>query len=305
MGELAGRRLRRASRRPTRRSPTTQVLRRALQYAATFGYIGLAASAGLASAPRRRRARRRGRDAPRPDSAIPVGRQESSRLARSRAGAKKPARVCTSRRLSAREGVATVARQRRRCSTLTCDVAVPPRPSVRRRHRLVRCAMPHLVRHCGVRAIATPLRAGLADGTIDAISARPCAGRRRQQSSLPFAEAEPGAIGRELLPPPRRSALQMREAKIPAGRGACPHYSRADRPGYSASSARPSATPGAAADVCIVAIDETPRTVTRDALQGARAEEHADSGPRARRAGSRHTAGRRADRLSIRMPAAG
>jgi dihydroorotase len=142
---------------------------------------------------------------------------------------------------------------------LTCDVAV---------HHVHLCdidigwfdAQCHLVPPLrGVRD-RDALRAGLADGTIDAICSdhAPVDDDGKQ---LPFAEAEPGAIGLELLLP--LTLKWAREASI-----ALP-----------AALARITTEParvlgidaghlglGAAADICIVALDEA-WTVTRETLK--------------------------------------
>jgi dihydroorotase len=162
-------------------------------------------------------------------------------------------------RLSTREGVARVREAKRAGLKLTCDVAV---------HHVHLCdidigwfdAQCHLVPPLRSARDRDALRAGLADGTIDAICSdhAPVDDDSKQ---LPFAEAEPGAIGLELLLP--LTLKWAREAKIPLPAALAritvePARVLGVDAGHLAA--------GAAADVCIVAIDEA-WTVTRDALE--------------------------------------
>ncbi|MFI4954249.1 MAG: amidohydrolase family protein, partial [Burkholderiales bacterium] len=103
------------------------------------------------------------------------------------------------------------------------------------------------------------LRAGLADGTIDAICSdhAPVDDDAKQ---LPFAEAEPGATGLELLLP--LTLKWAREARVPLAAAlsritADPARVLGIDAGHLA--------PGAPADVCIADLDRD-WTVTREAL---------------------------------------
>ncbi len=175
----------------------TQVLRRAMQYAATFGYCvwlrpqdaylarggvahdgEIATRLGLASIP---------------SCAETIALDTIIALA-SETGA----RVHIAR-LSTHEGVDRLRQAKKAKLPLSCDVAI---------HHVHLCdidigwfdAQCHLVPPLrGVRD-RDGLRAGLADGTIDAICSdhSPVDDDNKQ---LPFAEAEPGATGLELLLP--------------------------------------------------------------------------------------------------------
>ena len=117
-------------------------------------------------------------------------------------------------------------------------------------------------RRCAASATATALRAGLADGTIDAICSdhAPVDDDSKQ---LPFAEAEPGATGLELLLP--LTLKWAHEAKIPLAAALARITTEPARVlGIDAGHL----APGAAADVCIFAIDEA---WTRHARGAARA----------------------------------
>jgi len=102
-------------------------------------------------------------------------------------------------RLSTAEGVAMVAAAKREGLPVTCDVAV---------HHLHLCdvdigwfdSMAHLVPPLRGTRDRAALRAGVADGTIDAVCSdhAPVDDDGKQ---LPFGEAEPGATGLELLLP--------------------------------------------------------------------------------------------------------
>jgi dihydroorotase len=235
----------------------TQVLRRALQYAATFDYRvwlrpqdanlarggvahdgEVATRLGLAAIPA---------------SAEIIALDTILTLARETG-----ARVHIAR-LSAYEGVARVREAKRAGLKVTCDVAV---------HHVHLCdvdigwfdAQCHLVPPLrGVRD-RDGLRAGLADGTIDAIRSdhAPVDDDAKQ---LPFAEAEPGATGLELLLP--LTLKWAREAKVPLAAALARITTEpAGVLGIDAGHLGP----GAPADVCVFALDE-PWTVTREALR--------------------------------------
>jgi dihydroorotase len=142
---------------------------------------------------------------------------------------------------------------------VTCDVAV---------HHIHLCdidigwfdAQCHLVPPLrGVRDRAA-LRVGLADGTVDAICSdhAPVDDDSKQ---LPFAEAEPGATGVELLLPLTLKWAQEANIGLPAALARIttePARVLGVEAGHLAT--------GAAADVCVFTIDE-PWTVTREALK--------------------------------------
>jgi dihydroorotase len=235
----------------------TQVLRRALQYAATFDYRvwlrpqdahlarGGVAHDGVV-------ATRLGLAAI-PASAEIIALDTILTLARETG-----ARVHIAR-LSTHEGVARVREAKRAGLKVTCDVAV---------HHIHLCdidigwfdAQCHLVPPLrGVRD-REALRAGLADGTIDAICSdhAPVDDDSKQ---LPFAEAEPGATGVELLLPLTLKWAQEAKIPLPAALARItvePARVLGVETGHLAI--------GASADVCIFAIDE-PWTVTREALK--------------------------------------
>ena len=127
---------------------------------------------------------------------------------------------------------------------MTCDVAV---------HHVHLCEMDigyfdaqcHLVPPLRSVRDRDALRAALADGTIDAICSdhTPVDDDAKQ---LPFAEAEPGATGLELLLPLTLKWAQRSEDA--AGRGARPHHRRAGA--GARRRCRPSRR-GRAADVCV------------------------------------------------------
>lgn len=177
----------------------TQVLQRALQYAATFGHAvwlrpqdawlgqGVAASGPMAT--------RLGL-AGIPAAAEVIALQTLFELLRGvqRAGAGARVHLC---RLSSASGVALVRAAKAEGLPVTCDVSV---------HNLFltdtdigyfdsRCRLQPPLRQQADRAA---LRAGLADGTIDALVSdhTPVSADGK---SLPFAEAEPGASAVELL----------------------------------------------------------------------------------------------------------
>ena len=235
----------------------TQVLRRALQYAATFDYAvwlrpqdahlarggvahdgEVATRLGLAAIPA---------------SAEMIALDTIFALARETG-----ARVHIAR-LSTHEGVARVRAAKRVGLKVTCDVAI---------HHVHLCdidigwfdAQCHLVPPLRSVRDRDGLRAGLADGTIDAICSdhAPVDDDSKQ---LPFAEAEPGATGLELLLP--LTLKWAREANIPLSAALARITTEPARilgidAGHLA--------PGAAADICIVAIDEA-WMLTRDALK--------------------------------------
>jgi dihydroorotase len=235
----------------------TQVLRRALQYAATFDYRvwlrpqdaylarggvahdgEVATRLGLASIP---------------SSAEIVALDTIFALA-----AETGARVHIAR-LSTRDGVARVREAKRSGLKVTCDVAI---------HHVHLCDIDigwfdpqcHLVPPLRSVRDREGLRTGLSDGTIDAICSdhAPVDDDSKQ---LPFAEAEPGATGLELLLP--LTLKWARDAKLPLAEALARITAEPARvlgidAGHLAA--------GAAADVCIVDLDE-PWTVTREGLR--------------------------------------
>jgi dihydroorotase len=234
----------------------TQVLRRALQYAATFDYRvwlrpqdahlarggvahdgEVATRLGLAAIP---------------SAAEIIALDTIFTLVRETG-----ARVHVAR-LSTHEGVARVREAKRAGLKVTCDVAV---------HHVHLCdidigwfdAQCHLVPPLRSVRDRDGLRAGLADGTIDAICSdhAPVDDDAKQ---LPFAEAEPGATGLELLLP--LTLKWAREARVPLAAAlsritADPARVLGIDAGHLA--------PGAPADVCIADLDRD-WTVTREAL---------------------------------------
>ncbi|MGH8714120.1 MAG: dihydroorotase [Casimicrobiaceae bacterium] len=234
----------------------TQVLRRALQYAATFDYSvwlrpqdahlarggvahdgEVATRLGLAAIP---------------SAAEIIALDTIFTLVRETG-----ARVHVAR-LSTHEGVARVREAKRAGLKVTCDVAV---------HHVHLCdidigwfdAQCHLVPPLrGIRD-RDGLRAGLADGTIDAICSdhAPVDDDAKQ---LPFAEAEPGATGLELLLP--LTLKWAREARIPLAAALARITTEPARVlGIDAGHLGP----GAAADICIADLDRD-WTVTRESL---------------------------------------
>ena len=169
-----------------------------MQYAATFGHRVWLRPHDAHLGEDGRRPRRRSGDAPRSRrrSRRPPRRSRWRRSSRSSA---KPARACTSRRLSTADGVAMVRAAKKDRLPVTCDVAI---------HHLHLCdidigwfdAQCRLVPPLRSTRDRAALRAGLADGTIDLVCSdhTPVDDDAKQ---LPFAEAEPGATGLELLLP--------------------------------------------------------------------------------------------------------
>ena len=223
----------------------TQVLLRAMQYAATFGYrVWLRPQDAHIGG--RRRARRRGGDAARACRDPAVGGND-------RAGDD----LCAGARdRRARALVPPVDAPRRRDVRaarkdglpVTCDVAV---------HHLHLCdvdigwfdAQCHLVPPLRGTRDRAALRAGLADGTIDLVCSdhTPVDDDGKQ---VPFGEAEPGATGLELLLPLTLkwateekvglSAALARITAIPAAiLGWMPGILRSGRPPMSACSIQP------------------------------------------------------------------
>ena len=199
----------------------TQVLCRAMQYAATFGYRVWLRPQDAYLAARRRRARRRGRDPARPRRRFRPARR-SSRWTRSSHWRGRPARACISRGCRRTRAWRACARRSEPASgDLRCRRS--PRAPVRRRHRLVRCAMPS-----GAAAAQRPRPrrpARRARRRHDRrYLLRPRAGRRRQQA----AAVRRGRAGRD-----RRRAAAAVDAQMgarsedSAGCGARPHHRRA------------------------------------------------------------------------------
>jgi dihydroorotase len=186
----------------------TQVLLRAMQYASTFGYRvwmraqdwhlshgGVAHDGEVAT--------RLGLHAI-PSSAEAIALDRLFELARVTGVSLHVAR------LSSHEGVERVRQARRSGLAVTCDVAV---------HHVHLCDIDigwfdsncHLVPPLRGGRDRDALRAGLADGTIDAICSdhAPVDDDAKQ---LPFAESEPGATGLELLLP--LTLAWAREARV-------------------------------------------------------------------------------------------
>ena len=176
----------------------TQVLLRAMQYAATFGYRVWLRPQEPHLAQGRRRARRRGGDAPRPGRR--AGRPpRRSRWRRSSSWCARPARACTCAGCRSAAGVALVRAAKGEGLPVTCDVAI---------HHL------HLS-DVDIGYFDAQCAAGAA-AARHARSRRAARGARRRHDrprlldhtpvdddgkQLPFAEAEPGATGLELLLP--------------------------------------------------------------------------------------------------------
>jgi dihydroorotase len=190
----------------------TQVLHRALQYAATFGYRvwlrpqdahlargGVAHDGEVAT--------RLGLPAI-PAFAETIALDTIFELVRSTG-----VRVHVAR-LSTHEGVARVRAAKKAGLAITCDVAI---------HHVHLCdvdigwfnAHCHLVPPLRGTSDRAALRAGLADGTIDVICSdhAPVDDDAKQ---LPFAEAEPGATGLELLLPLTLKWAQEEELPLAA-----------------------------------------------------------------------------------------
>ena len=177
----------------------TQVLLRAMQYAATFGYRVWLRPQDPHLGTRRRRARRRGRDAPRPagdsrrrrDDRAGDDLRAGARDGRARAPVPAVVRPRASRMVRAAKARGPAGHLRRRRPS--------PAP-VRRRHRLVRLRSATSCRRCAARATAPRCAPGVADGTIDLVCSdhTPVDDDGKQ---VPFGEAEPGATGLELLLP--------------------------------------------------------------------------------------------------------
>jgi dihydroorotase len=221
----------------------TQVLLRAMQYASTFGYRvwmraqdwhlsrgGVAHDGEVAT--------RLGLPAI-PSSAEAIALDRLFELARVTGVALHVAR------LSSLEGVERVRHARRNGLAVTCDVDV---------HHVHLCDIDigwfdsncHLVPPLRSGRDRDALRAGLADGTIDAICSdhAPVDDDAKQ---LPFGESEPGATGLELLLP--LTLAWARESRIALPRALAKVTSEPARVlGIDAGTLRV----GAAADVCVV-----------------------------------------------------
>lgn len=187
----------------------TQVLRRAMQYAATFGYRvwlrpqdAYLARGGVAHD---------GEVATRLGLAAIPSCAETIALDTILALARETGAQVHIARLSTHEAVARVREVKRAGLAVSCDVAI---------HHVHLCDIDigwfdsqcHLVPPLRGTRDRDALRAGLADGTIDAICSdhAPVDDDSKQ---LPFAEAEPGATGLELLLPLTLKWAQ--EAKVP------------------------------------------------------------------------------------------
>ena len=177
----------------------TQVLLRAMQYAATFGHRVWLRPQDPHLGERRRRARRRGRDAPRP-AGDPGGRRNDRARRRSSRSSARPASACTCAgcRPPRASRMVRAAKARRACrspatspsTTCTCATSTSAGSTPQ-------C---HLVPPLRGTRDRDALRAGVADGTIDVVCSdhAPVDDDAKQ---LPFGEAEPGATGLELLLP--------------------------------------------------------------------------------------------------------
>ena len=195
----------------------------------------LAAPAGRASRAGRRRARRRGRDA-----AGPAGdsgrRPRPSRWRRSSRWCATPARACTCAGCRRAEGVAMVRAAKRDGLPVTCDVAV---------HHLHLCdidigwfdAQCRLVPPLRGTRDRDALRAGLADGTIDAV----CSDHTPVDD-----DAQAGAVRRSRAGRDRPRAAAAADAQMGGGG---PRFRCRTRSPASRRSRRPSSasTPGISA----------------------------------------------------------
>ena len=255
----------------------TQVLLRALQYAATFGHRVWLRPQDSVPRPRRRRARRRGRDAPRP--AGDSGRRRDDRAGDDlRAGPRDRRAACTCAGCRRREGVAHGARGEgaRACRSpatspsITCTCATSTSAGSTR--SAASC------RRCAARATATRCARALADGTIDVVcsdhtpvdddaqaaAVRRGRARRDRAGTAAAADAQVGARGQACR---SRAAL----ARITSRAGArCS--------GVGAGQPRPSAAP---ADLCVFDPDAH-WTVEPGGAARARARTRRSSGSRFR-----------------------
>ena len=196
----------------------TQVLLRAMQYAATFGYRVWLRPQDAHLAQGRRRARRRSRDAARP-AGDPGGRPRRSRSRRSSRWCATPARACTC--AGCRPPTASrwcAPRRRRACRS----------PATSRVHHLHLCDVDigWFDAQCRLDAAAAqharPRRA--ARRARRRHDRRSCAPTTRRSTTtrkqLPFAEAEPGATGLELLLPLTLKWAAEDKVALPDGAGA-------------------------------------------------------------------------------------
>ena len=101
-------------------------------------------------------------------------------------------------RLSSAAGVELVRQAKAEGLPVTCDVEHHHAAPDRHRHRLLRRRHAPRCRRCASSATATRSAPALADGTIDALC-RDHTPVDEDAKHLPFAEAEPGATGLELL----------------------------------------------------------------------------------------------------------
>jgi dihydroorotase len=235
----------------------TQVLLRAMQYAATFGHAvwlrpqdphlargGVAHEGEVAT--------RLGLPAI-PAMAETVALSTIFALVRD---TRVRVHVC---RLSTAEGVALVAAAKRDGLPVTCDVAV---------HHLHLCdvdigwfdSMAHLVPPLRGARDRAALRAGVADGTIDAVCSdhAPVDDDAKQ---LPFGEAEPGATGLELLLPLTLKWAREEQVELAAALARI-----TSRPARVLGIAGGTLAVGAPADLCIFDQERAWR-VTPDALR--------------------------------------
>ena len=218
----------------------------AMRYAATFGFTVWLRPQDARPRARRRRARRRGRHAPGP-GAHSRRSPRRSRCARSSSSWPATGARVHLARLSSAAGVALVragqgARRRRSPATwasTTCTCATATSAT----------STPTAASSPPLRDPSRPRRAcaaALADGTIDAVCSdhTPVDDDAKQ---VPFAEAEPGATGLELLLPltlqwGSEAGLKLAEALARGHHRAGAHPRRRRR-------AR--SPPGAAADICL------------------------------------------------------
>ena len=263
----------------------TQVLLRATAIRGDLRLSRVAAPAGRASRARRRRARRRSRDAPGPGGDSRVRRDDRARHDL-RAGARDRRARAPGAAVDARGRCARARGEAKRAAGDLRRRRASPAP-VRRRHRLVRRALPA---GAAVAQHARPRRAACGtcrrhDRSRSARTTRRSTTTRKQ---LPFAEAEPGATGLELLLP-----LTLKWAQEDKSR--CRRRSRASPPSRRACSDSTAGHlgPGAEADVCM--FDPEACWIVERGSLAQPGQEHAVSRPRAAGQGSVY-AGRRTDR---------
>ena len=222
----------------------TQVLLRAMQYAATFGYRVWLRPQDAASRAGRRRARRRGGDAPRPRRRFRRSPRRS-RWPRSSRSCATPARACTCAGCRRADGVAMVRAAKRDGPAGDLRRRDPSPAPVRRRHRLVRRAVPPraaAAQHARPRR--APRRARRRHDRRRLLG--PHAGRRRREAAAvrrgragrdraraaAAADAQvgggeqvalPAALARITREPARDARHRRRASRAPGQRGRCLH----------------------------------------------------------------------------------